>query len=237
MPLSKVKPGSNMYQGWVTHTHTHLRGVCSHECSYCYVQAMEKRFKGGHYTGELRLAESEFDVNYGFSRVIFIEHCNDLFAKDVPVEWIERILAHCCEWPDNEYVFQTKNPDKMDLFRDKMPPKRLLGCTIETADGDVARMVSQAPLPYNRYWEMKELSNRKGERTFVTVEPILRGPMTTLGTMIRDIGPEFVNIGADSKGTDLDEPTREDVMILVEALQRYNVPIRKKVNLGRLLGE
>jgi DNA repair photolyase len=196
---------------------------------------MERRFGGGRYTGELCLIEKEFDIHYGKGRTIFIEHCNDLFAKAVPDEWIERILAHTCEWPDNEYVFQTKNPARMDLFRDKMPPRRLLGVTIETADADVAIMVSKAPTPYDRYWEMKEMSNRKGERTFVTVEPILRGPAAALGGMIRDIAPEFVNIGADSKGTDLDEPTGEAVEKLIDTLRAYNVPIRKKVNLERLL--
>jgi hypothetical protein len=53
--------------------------------------------------------------------------------------------------------------------------------------------------------------------------------------MIRDIAPEFVNIGADSKGTDLDEPTGEAVEKLIDTLRAYNVPIRKKVNLERLL--
>jgi len=33
--LKKVAKGSNMYQGWITHMHTHLGGECSHRCSYC----------------------------------------------------------------------------------------------------------------------------------------------------------------------------------------------------------
>lgn len=232
MPLSKVKQGSNMYQGWVTHTHTHLGGECPHRCSYCYVQAIAKRFGNDRYTGELRLIEKEFDVRYGAGRTIFIEHCNDLFAEDVPAEWIERIITHCWEHPGNTYVFQTKNPFRMLEYANSLPPDTILGATVET-DASVA---SEAPCPAERIEAIKALSS-SGEATFITVEPILACNPAILALWIAVAKPDFVNIGADSKGAGLDEPSAADVKLLIRCLRDYGIEIRQKRNLERLLGD
>jgi len=229
MPLTKSK--GNMYP-WVSHTHTHLGGECPHKCTYCYVQAMQRRFGGHRYHGELRLIEDEFSVQYGIHRTIFVEHCNDLWADGVPDNWISRVLSHCIDWPDNEYVFQTKNPNRYYGWLDKMPVNRLLGCTIETTDAGIAADVSQSPSPEERYQAMTELTLT--ERVFVTVEPILKGDMMTLARWIGDIRPEFANVGADSKGTGLDEPSADEVQTLLGGLQGLGVEIRQKRNLDRL---
>ena len=94
---------------WVTHMHTHLGGMCRHFCTYCYVNSFPFG-RPDRYKGPIRLIEDEFKTNYGTGKTIFIEHCNDLFAADVPQEFIDRIVAHCCLWPKNTYVYQTKNP-------------------------------------------------------------------------------------------------------------------------------
>jgi len=232
MSLSKSK--GNMYKGWVSHMHTHLGGACMHKCSYCYVQAMAKRFGQDRYTGELRLIEKEFDVKYGTGKSIFVEHCNDLFCDAVPNEWIRRVLDHCNAWPENEYVFQTKNPERMLEWQEVFPPKRILGCTIETTCADVIASVSKAPDPLSRFAAMMELRT-EGERLFVTIEPILDGRMCELAQWCKSIDPEFVNIGADSKGSGLPEPSAEMVRLLISSLQHFKVPIRAKSNLDRIL--
>ena len=231
MPLTKTK--GNMYT-WCDFTHSHLRGRCPHSCIYCYVQAMERRFGGGHYSGKLRLALNEFDVKYGDGRTIFIEHCNDLFADAVPSGWISLILSHCNEYPGNTYVFQTKNPAKYENFICQMPPKRILGCTIETTDAWLIKEISTAPPPGDRVVVMRKLS-KEGERTFITIEPILKGNPRMLARWIYDACPDFVNIGADSKGTGLKEPSANDVRLLIDDLQTYGIEIRAKHNLERLM--
>ena len=233
MPLTKAN--GNMYL-WVTHTHTHLGGECPHRCCYCYVQAMARRFGGDRYQGELRLIEKEFAVKYGTGKTVFVEHCNDLWADAVDAQWIGRVLRHCRQWPDNEYVFQTKNPARILRWLDDLPPKRLLGCTIETINDAVLGNISQAPSAAMRVEAMRNLSHR-GERLFVTVEPILKGNMARLAKWIGHIRPEFVNIGADSKGTGLDEPSADDVRELLRELAQYGVEIRQKTNLSRLLAK
>jgi len=233
MPLTKAK--GNMYD-WVTHTHTHLAGECPHKCSYCYVQAMARRFKSDRYQGPLRLVEAELAVNYGHGKTIFVEHCNDMFADDVHYCMVAAILAHCRQYPENMYVFQTKNPLGYMDWREALPPNRLLGCTIETTDMLVAESMSQAPAPHLRAFAMQTIRNY-GERTFITIEPILCGDMELLASWCAMCDPRFVNIGADSKGTGLPEPTPQQVRQLVDELQRLNVTVRQKRNLGRLLKE
>jgi len=228
MPL-KVSKG-DMYP-WVTHTHVHLGGQCVHGCCYCYVD--NPRF-GRHekYTGDIRLIEKEFLVNYGVGRVIFIDNMNDLFAKAVPTEWIGRVLGHCNQWPDNTYVFQTKNPERF-LEWDPFPvANATFGTTIET-NRWVPEVMGQSPRPEARAAAMQVLSAKA--KTFITLEPIMDFDVDELADMVVGAKPAFVNIGADSKRKGLPEPTWGKIVDLVERLRAGGVEIRKKVNLDRLM--
>ena len=64
-----------MYE-WVSHTHTHMVGKCPHECEYCYVQAMAKRFPvmKEKYSGPVELDSLSTFVDYGKGKTIFIDH-------------------------------------------------------------------------------------------------------------------------------------------------------------------
>ena len=232
MPLTKSK--GNMYD-WVTHCHTHLGGQCPHKCSYCYVQ--RNRFGVSEkYQGDIRLLEKELAVDYGKDKRIFIDHMNDMFANGVKTKWIYQILEHCCKYPDNQYVFQTKNPANALLFMQHFPKNFLIGTTIETDSIDVLMGKSQAPDPIDRYSAMLEWSYYFPKKTFVTIEPIMAFNVATLSGWIRGINPLFVNIGADSKHSELDEPDAEDIKELVRIIQESEIEIRKKINLERILG-
>jgi DNA repair photolyase len=217
----------NMYP-WVTHTHVHLGGECPHKCVYCYVN--NPRFgRPPKYCGPLRLIEKEFSVDYGSGKTIFTENCNDLFAKEVPQAFINRIIAHCLKYPLNTYIFQTKNPARYLTMDELFPDKSLLGCTIET-NRDFVIKLSQAPSPAARISAMTSLNKTK----FVTLEPILDFDVLPMFSALRGIKPDFVNIGADSKGHRLLEPPIEKVDHLIELLQNAGIEIREKHNLERL---
>lgn len=222
-----------MYHGWVTHVHTHLGGACSHSCSYCYVSAMSQRFPGmkDRYSGPIRLISEELEVPYGSGRSIFIEHCNDLFSDSVPDQMIIAILQHCRKYPENTYVFQTKNPDRyLDETLDKYWPEKMIrGCTIES---DIHYPeISNAPDPESRAQAMGDV---EGE-TFITIEPILEFNLDEFFGLLCSSNPTFINIGADSKGTNLPEPSAYKIETIICALQNFGFEIRKKVNLERLL--
>jgi len=227
MPLVKVKRGSNMYQ-WLSHCHTHLGGECSHRCKYCYVDNPIGG-RSPRYSGPVRLLEEELDVAYNQGKVIFIEHMNDLFAKDVPDEFIKRIIAHTVVFPYNTYVFQTKNPQRMLEWTKFMPKVCILGTTIET---NREMDISEAPSPFFRYQAMKNVP--KEFKRFLTIEPVLDFDVNEFAKWIGEINPDYINLGADSKNHNLPEPTVEKVMELVEVLHGLGVELREKSNLERL---
>ena len=231
MPLQKTK--GHMYP-WVSHTHSHLGGECPHKCVYCYVD----HFPFGRpqkYQGELRLIEKEFSVNYGSGKTIFIENCNDLFANKIHPQFIERILHHCNMYPENTYIFQTKNPQMYShplskIYQD-MPPLSVAGATIET-NRYYPEIMGNAPKPEDRLLGINKLP--MSFPTFLTIEPILDFDLDIFSKWIRQINPNFVNIGADSKKHSLPEPTPDKIHGLIAKLNEYGIEIREKHNLQRL---
>ena len=93
MVLNKQK--GNMY-GFVTHTWNTLLGRCSHNCTYCY------NLGKCWFEGELRFNEKNLKDNLGKGNFIFVGSSNDLFAEEVPAEWIKKTLKHCRKF-DNKY--------------------------------------------------------------------------------------------------------------------------------------
>ena len=223
MPLKKSV--GNMYP-WVTHTHSHLGGECPHKCVYCYVKSFP--FRPAKYQGPLRLIEGELTIDYGTGKTIFIEHCNDLMAKTVPQEFINRIVMHCLRRSGNTYVFQSKNPARFLTMNSLFPDGSIFGTTIET--NRVIHGISEAPPPTERVRAMLHVQGRK----FVTIEPVLDFDVDILASWIDRIRPEFLNLGADSKGHNLPEPTVEKIRQFTEKLKEYGIELREKHNLQRL---
>jgi len=236
--MSLTKASGNMYN-WLSHMHTHLGGECPHRCSYCYV----KRGRAGNspkYKGEFRLIEPELDVNYGSDKRIFIEHMNDLFAwantNENEMHWNRiAILQHCQRYPENQYVFQTKNPEKALKYMQYFPPNFLFGTTIETNDSDLLTGKTQAPDPYDRFMAMLEWAYAHKDKNFVTIEPVMTFSTPILGGWIKGIDPLFVNIGADSKNSGLTEPDPVVLNGLIAFLTKANLDVRIKDNLQRLV--
>ena len=228
MPLNKAK--GNMYS-WVTHTHAHLGGECPHKCIYCYVDS--PRFgRPARYKGKVRLIEKEFNVQYGTGKTIFIEHMNDLWANEVPEEYVLEILKHCWQYLENIYVFQTKNPARYHELQGliTIPPDAILGCTIET-NRPITAEISLAPQPETRMQLMEALTERK----FITIEPVFDFDVDILASWMDRIRPEFLNLGADSKDHGLPEPTVDKIERFVKKLAEYGIELREKHNLGRLM--
>lgn len=219
---SLSKSHGNMYP-WVTHMWPPIVG-CEYQCKYCYVKTFRDQPIAPRLNGDF--------PKLGKGKTIFVAHMCDMFARTVPKLWIELILKHCAGSPDNVYVFQSKNPDRFREFIPLMPPQRMLGTTIETNRENLVAIISAAPSPLQRARAMHVLSI--GNDTFITIEPILQFDLEEFIRLIVAARPGFVNIGADSKGHNLPEPTREQVVSLIDALTKANVEIRQKTNLARL---
>jgi len=145
---------------------------------------------------------------------------------------IDRVLAHCRAFPGNTYVFQTKNPARVIDFYLRMPNNFLLGTTIET-NRHYPDVMGNAPTPEARADAMERMSNdcMGPVKVFITIEPILDFDLYQLLCWIAAIKPEFVNIGADSKGHGLVEPAGAKVRALLNALTRCDVSSARNTTL------
>ncbi len=232
MPLNKSV--GNMYP-WVQATHTALGGECSHKCSYCYVNVgFMNTPKPKRYCGSVQIIESEmredlYKLGYGIT--VFKEHKNDLFAKNVSNELINRIIGHCIQFPKNTYVLQSKNPSRFSEHR-KYPEKVIFGTTIET-NRDIKESLSVAPPTIERMNAMCA-PNMKDVTKFVTIEPVMDFDVDILAGWIAKINPKFLNLGADSKNHNLPEPTVDKIYMFADKLKEYGIELREKHNLSRL---
>jgi DNA repair photolyase len=219
MKLNKSK--GNMYD-WVTHTWSPVTG-CQHQCRYCYVRTYRE------LENTVRMLPGPMP-SLGNGRTIFVAHMADMFSSQAPEGIIRAVLGHCGKFPENHYVFQTKNPRRISEFIGFLPTNSIVGCTIETNRQELIDQWSKAPDVVDRVAGMSAIHFPK----FVTVEPIMDFDVHDFAVMIKNCEPDFVNIGADSKGHILPEPTMSKVLDLVATLGDMGIQIRKKVNLGRL---
>lgn len=218
------------------YTYNPIKGICSHDCTYCFMKAMRHRFK---QDSTLRLNEKELKANLGKERFIFVESSTDGFALDVPTEWIVKVLDHLYDYPDNEYMLQTKNPARFlefvghKFFKDRK--EKLVLCTTIESDIDYPD-VSTAPVVADRIEAMKLLSTL-GFKTMVTVEPIIDfTDAVTFAEILATINPIQVNLGANtSKAVKLTEPNKAKILALIVELETLGITVHKKDNLSRLL--
>jgi len=207
----------NMYP-WITHTWNTIKGACPHDCSYCYMKVFPQ--------GELHFDEKELKTDLGENNFIFVGSSCDMFAEEIPSKWIIRTLGWCRYYSDNTYLFQTKNPGRFKDFESHYPKNSIFGTT---AESNLGWKFSKAP---NIHQRLVSLSGIKG-RKMVTIEPIMDFDLEPFVSWIEGVEPEFVNIGADSKGHNLPEPSWEKIEQLINEIEKFT-KVNLKENLNRL---
>ena len=218
MGLNKSK--GNMYE-FITHTWNTVKGECYHDCSYCYMKRWGK-------LNQVRFDSKELKANLGEGNFIFVGSSCDMFAENIPDEWISLTLQHCEKFDRNKYLFQTKNPKRVLQF--KLP--NAVVCTTLESDVFYADIMRKSPLPAERAIHMETLWQR-GVETYVTIEPIMDFNLSPFVELIKKCRPKQVNIGADSGRNNLPEPTESKVLELSEELQKFT-DVHNKKNLRRL---
>jgi len=211
----------NMY-GFVTHTWNTVKGNCEHNCSYCYV----KRWK---HQKERRFDYSELKTNLGEGNFIFVGSSNDLFSNNIDPEWVRLTLEHCSNF-GNKYLFQSKNPANITKYFDELPAHSVICTTIETNRHYPDVMVN-SPKPEMRALAMSKLSMLE---RYVTIEPVMEFDHKELVELIKLCSPVQINIGADSGGHHLPEPSKDKILALIDELKSFT-KVEQKKNLRRLL--
>jgi len=207
----------NMYR-FCSHTHNPIKGKCSHDCIYCYMKIFLQK--------PIRLDETELNENLGEGNIIFIGSSTDVFAEDVPKEWIMKVFEQCKKF-NNTYLFQSKNPGRMAEFLGFYPHRTIFGTTIES-NRDYG--ISKAPDINLRQMYFRCLPGRR----MITLEPLMDFDLKEFVDIIKSCEPEWVNIGADSKNHNLPEPSKEKILALIKELSQFTKVIQKD-NLRRLL--
>ena len=210
----------NMYE-FITHTWNPIKGECQHDCSYCYM----KRWGN---LNPVRLDEKDFRTDIGEGNFIFIGSGTDMFAPDIPDEWISKVINKCYEHNKNRYLFQSKNPDKMLDYFYTMESKF---CITLESNIHYKEIMRNSPTPINR---VHAVSTRNIKIDYITIEPILKFDLRPFIDMIEKCEPGQVNIGADSGHNGLPEPSEEEIQNLIYWLEYAGIKVFKKKNLKRL---
>jgi DNA repair photolyase len=213
----------NMYS-FITHTVNFCKGECFHDCTYCYCKRWGKQKL-------CRLDEKEFKTDLGSGNYIFVGSSCDMFNREIPREWITKILKHCDSF-DNRYLFQSKNPERFLEFAGIFPKKTVLCTTIET-NRFIPYVMNKSPKPEIRSFYMGH-DLLAGYDKYVTVEPVMDFDLSAMVKVILGCDPVQINIGADTGYNNLPEPEPQKIVELISELKKFTV-VHEKTNLLRIL--
>ncbi len=156
-------------------------------CKHCYAERMAKRLQAmGNQTYTdgfeltLHLQMIEQPIRWKKPRTIFVNSMSDLFHKDVPLNYIQRIfnVMHRANW--HTFQILTKRSERLlELGSDlNWPPNVWMGVSIETAD---------------YLWRADHLRKVPAAVRFLSLEPLL-GPLKNLDLS----GIHWVIVGGES---------------------------------------
>ena len=226
MSLNIVK--GNMYREILgrnlTHTWNPIKGRCSFDCFYCYMK------KWGKLKAP-RLDESEFKTDLSSGNFIFAGSSIDIFAPDIPDEWVKSTMNYINKFPDNKYLLQSKAPNMFVWWYNNYP--ELFGNNIVFATTIESNRyysnISKATHPTIRMEAIRKLK-LQGFTIMVTIEPVLDFDLDEFVAMLKYTLADQINIGAVTGGHKLPEPSKEKLQALIEALKPH-----LKSNIKRLL--
>ena len=164
----------------------------------------------------------------------------DVFAKDIPDEWITRILDYCYRGNTdlfgtrNRFLFQSKNPSRMLQFIDHPIFQSSVACTTIESNRYYSSIMNRTPHVEERAQAMNGIAS-KGIETYLTIEPIMSFDKEELIRLIRMCRPTQVNIGANTNNNiRIPEPTKQDIFNLVNEIKN-ECKVELKDNLNRII--
>ena len=208
----------NMYK-FINYTWNPIKGACHHNCKYCYMKQINPN------ASQPRLAEYEFSTDLGKGNSIFIGSSTDMFAENIPSEWITQVLEFCHKKQDSEkpntFLLQSKNPKRFLEFISHPLMKRVVFCTTIESNRTYPEIMNNSPNIEDRVLAMEELA-KQGFRTILTAEPLMQFDLEAMITAIKRCCPRLVNIGRNTcRNIQLPEPTAEEVQLLIAELNLF----------------
>jgi protein gp37 len=219
---------------WTESTWNPITGFTkiSSGCKYCYAEIMARRLKAmgqeKYKNGfNLTLHPDCLDEPYSWKKpkMIFVNSMSDLFHKEVPLYFIQRVFKVIKENPQHVFQVLTKRADVLHYYDSEgwleWPHNLWMGVTVE--NNDVMQRI-------------EHLRNTKARVKFLSCEPLL-SPLNDMNLQ----GIDWVIVGGESGRTP--RPIKEEWAIdIKEQCQKANIAFyfkqwggkNKKKN-GRLL--
>lgn len=92
-------------------------------CKYCYAEVMSRRLLAmgvDKYSNNFKLTIHEDELNTPYTwkkpKVVFVNSMSDLFHKDVPIEFIQKVFRVMKENPQHVFQVLTKRSDLLRLY-------------------------------------------------------------------------------------------------------------------------
>jgi len=182
----------------------------------------------------VRFDKKELKTDLGIGNFIFVGSSCDMFAEDIPEEWIEETLIHMNLY-NNDYLLQSKNPDRIKTFinRGLIKPYNYTICTTIETNKSFPEITGKSPDVFSKTHAMIKIKS-KSFKTYVTIEPILDFDVQNLLFVLKACNPYQVNIGADTGKNNLPEPNKDKINELITNLQDFT-QVNIKKNLKRIM--
>lgn len=139
----------------------------SQGCKFCYAEILSRRLKAMgqiKYKNEFKLTthKSELDRPYQWRkpRLVFVNSMSDLFHKDVPLEFIQKVFKVMDENSQHTFLVLTKRADLLKKHNDKLTWSKNIWMGVSVEDS-------------NYYDRIKMLQSTGAKIKFLSLEPLL----------------------------------------------------------------
>ena len=166
---------------------------------------------------------------------IFIDSMSDLFGKNVPDEWIKKVVAVMRECPQHIFFSLTKNPSRFASLASGSPferwhPNWLVGISVPPTFMFRQELTPAQQAAWLRR-ALEFLRDSPAQRRWISIEPL----SFDVSEIIRqsDTPLDWAVIGAATNGAQTFQPTEKNLVNCLRALNDRKIPVFMKGNLDR----
>jgi protein gp37 len=199
---------------WTERTWNPVTGCTKYSagCEHCYAETMSRRLQamGNHKYGYGFTPAIHPDVllepyNWKKSSRIFVCSMSDLFHKEIPIEFIEKVFQTITETPWHTYQILTKRSDRMaNYFKThEIPSNAWLGTTVEDTKSTT---------------RIEDIRSLEASIKFLSCEPLLED----LGVLNLE-GIDWVIVGGES-GVSARPMKEKWVLNIKRQVDKLNIP-------------
>jgi len=159
----------------------------SRGCKFCYAEVMAKRLKAmgnPRYKNGFKLTlhwdKIDQPRSWKKGKVIFVNSMSDLFHKDVPLEFIQKVFKTMNDTPQHVYQVLTKRSERLAEISDKLTWSDNIWMGVSVEDTEVM----------NRIDDLKKCG---ATTKFISAEPLL-GPLYNMNLS----GIDWIIVGGES---------------------------------------